>query len=232
MRGNASDEMRRAAVMHLEGKAHGGGFLVKRTYCHLRNLLADEQVRSGQINPAVGKGRLISVMLQVVRRKATIADLQAVDSSIAQAAFDIATSERDALDLYLKNPSLVDALPHAHRYSIWAEQWAVQRYVHKGDAEDVIHQKKAFLKLWRDAEVKLPKPFSILPVQRLQRRMVHYEGTALAAFFCHWETAERHRGIGWGVGGRSIRIHRRQLDRGTQTLDGALPRGSPPQAGA
>jgi hypothetical protein len=120
MRGNASDEMRRAAVMHREGKAHGGGVLIKRTYCHLRNLLADEQARSGQINPGVGKGRLISVMLQVVRRKATIADLQAVDSSIAQAAFDIATSERDALDLYLKNPSLVDALSHAHRYSMWA----------------------------------------------------------------------------------------------------------------
>jgi hypothetical protein len=74
-------------------------------------------------------------MLQVVRRKATIADLQEVESSIAQAACDIATSERDALELYLKNPSLVDALPHAHRYSIWAEQWALQRHVQKEDAE-------------------------------------------------------------------------------------------------
>jgi hypothetical protein len=43
LRDNASDEMRRAAVMHLEGKTRGGGFLVKRTYTHLRNRLADAQ---------------------------------------------------------------------------------------------------------------------------------------------------------------------------------------------
>ncbi|WP_289460229.1 hypothetical protein, partial [Klebsiella pneumoniae] len=34
--------------------------------------------------------------------------------------------------------------------------------------------------------MKLPRSFSILPVQKLQRRLVQYEATALGALFCDW----------------------------------------------
>jgi hypothetical protein len=67
---------------------------------------------------------------------------------------------------------------------LWAEQWSTERHVRDGDLPDVVELKRAHLRLWSDANVKIPRPFSILPVQRLQRRMVHYESTALSAFIC------------------------------------------------
>lgn len=188
MRDNACAEMGRAAVMHLEGKKGGGGFLQKRTYTHLRCVLADAQARNGIIDPAVGKGSLISVMLKVVKGDAGLEHLQALaaNANTATAAFEIAMAERHALTAYLGDRDLLSALPHAQRYSLWAERWAGLRHIQPGDAADVVTQKKAHLLIWTDAAVKLPQPFSILPVQKLQRRLVQYEATALAALFCDW----------------------------------------------
>jgi len=55
-----------------------------------------------------------------------------------------------------------------------------------GPAVEVCASKEAHLKLWKAAKVTVPKAFSLLPVQRLQSRLVQFEGTALGSFFTDW----------------------------------------------
>jgi hypothetical protein len=68
------------------------------------------------------------------------------------------------------------------------QRWSEERHVQDGDPDpdDVVEQKRAQLKIWKDAEVMFPRPFSILPVQRLQRRLMDYDSTTLSAFLCEW----------------------------------------------
>jgi len=85
-------------------------------------------------------------------------------------------------------------LVHARRYSLWAEQWADANHVQHTDtpaasvaapvaAAAVRASKEARLKKWRTAKITMPKAFSLLPVQSLGRPVVHFEATALRAFF-------------------------------------------------
>ena len=49
------------------------------------------------------------------------------------------------------------------------------------------------LNIWSAASVKVPKAFSLLPVQGLQSHLVEFEGTALCSFFTDWLPGEMER---------------------------------------
>jgi len=176
LRQNDADEMRRAAVLHLEGKTGGGGFLVKRTYPFLRQVVADAQVQLlGKIHPKIKN--IVFSMLKFVEGQSEDAatrekfhrELGGADAGrVADLAMDVCRAERSALATYLQEErNLADTLVHAQRYSQWAEDWANQHHRQEGDAAEVCASKEVHLKLWNAADVKVPKAFSLLPVQRL-----------------------------------------------------------------
>jgi len=199
LRDNAADEMRRAAVLHLEGKTGGSGFLIKRTYSYLRQVVADAQVQLlGKINPKTKN--IVFSMLKFVEGESEDAttrekfhrELGGADAGlVADLAMDVGRAERSALATYLhEERTLADALVHAQLYSQWAEDWANRHHRQEGDVAEVCVSKEVHLKLWKAAGVKVPKAFSLLPVQRLQSRLVEFEGTALCSFFTDWLPGE------------------------------------------
>ena len=105
----------------------------------------------------------------------------------------IAKEEKVALQPYygtlFKERTLAHVFVHARRYSLWAERWADTNHVQKNNTEGVHASKEARLKKWRTAKITLPKAFSLLPMQRLGRPMVHFELTALHSFF-GWVSSE------------------------------------------
>ena len=130
LRQTAADEMRRAAVLHLEGKTGGGGFLFKRTYPYLRQVFAAAQVQLlGKIHPKTKN--IVFSMLKFVEGESEDAtarenfrrELGGADAGlVANLAVDVARAERSALAIYLQGKrTLADALVHAQRYSQWAE---------------------------------------------------------------------------------------------------------------
>jgi len=65
---NTTLEMQRVALLHIQGKAGGGGFEAKRIYPYMRQWLAADQLRAGpKIHPETKKG--IALMLKFSRAK-------------------------------------------------------------------------------------------------------------------------------------------------------------------
>jgi len=126
LRDTAADEVRRAAGLHLEGKTGGDGFLFKRTYPYMRQLLAAAQVQlTGKIHPKA-KNIVFSILKFVegesedtTTREKFRPELGGADAGrIADLAVEVARAERSALAIYLQGKStLADALVHAQRYS-------------------------------------------------------------------------------------------------------------------
>jgi len=109
LRQNAADEMQRVAVLHLEGKTGGGGFLFKQTYPYLRHVFAAAQVQLlGKINPKTKK--IVFSMLKFVEGESEDAttrdnfcrELGDADAGlVADIAVDVVRAERSALATYL-----------------------------------------------------------------------------------------------------------------------------------
>jgi len=203
-------EMQRVALLHIQGADGGGGFEAKRIYPYMLQRLAADQLRAGpKIHPETKKA--IKLMLKFVKGEvgavATEAALLAVlGDEVAALAVVIASEEKAALQPYYDTPfkerTLAGVLVHARRYSLWAEQWADTNHVQHTDtpaasvaapvaaaAAAVRASKEARLKKWRMAKITMPKAFSLLPVQSLRRPVVHFELTALRAFF-GWVSSE------------------------------------------
>jgi len=208
LRDNASDKMRRAAVLHLVGKTGGGGFLVKRTYPYLSQVFVDAQVQHGGLGKIHPKTKtIVFSMLQFVEtgfndesedaaaRESLRLGLGGADAGlVADLAMEVIRAERSALATYLQGERrLADSLVHAQRYSQWAEDWANRHHRQEGDAAEVCASKGVHLKLWKAAKVTVPKAFLLLPVQCLQSRSVQFKGTALCSFFTDWLPREMER---------------------------------------
>jgi len=194
---NTTLEMQRVALLHIQGKAGGGGFEAKRIYPYMRQWLAADQLRAGpKIHPETKKG--IALMLKFVKGEAgavatEAALLAALGDEVAALAMAIASEGKAALQPYYNTPfkerTLAGVLIHARRYSLWAEQWADTNHVQDTDTAGVRASKEARLKKWGMAKITMPKVFSLLPVQSLGRPVVHFELTALRAFFS-WVSSE------------------------------------------
>lgn len=213
MRDNASAELQRATTLHIKGDS---SFIWKRTRVHMLNRFAEEQIRRrGIIHEGTRcVGYALVQLLKELRPSHTVAvpldlatvhvckatplsastlksvkdlqDLLESDQELVDLAIEIAYEEKQLLGDSDFGSRLVDMFPHARRYSCWAEDWCVAYHFHSGDAEETKQRKKRILQAWDAANVKLPKAFSLLPLPSCKRRIVQYEGTALATFMLQW----------------------------------------------
>jgi len=125
---NTTLEMQRVALLHIQGKAGGGGFEAKRIYLYmLQRLTADQLHARGNIHPDTKKGN-VAHMLKFVKGEVGAVATAELGNEVAALAMVIANEEKATLQPYYDTPfkkrTLAGVLVHARRYSLWAEQWA------------------------------------------------------------------------------------------------------------